>query len=362
MLAYYILFALIIILSTLNISVVYQASKCDAITARKKTYATEVFILLTLFIGLRATTVGCDVIQYANKYKNSANFIGSGFSDSEWGYKYLSYFFHDILKVDFQIFLFFLAIIFSFAVSRCVYKYSNNDLMSFVIYLTLGTFTISLSGLRQTLAISLVLLSIEQAEKRKLIKFLLLVFVASIIHNSAIIFLPIYFLWGLRITRVQSFIILGGTVAAFAYKNLLTPIINFLAPERYDKYDLSEGYEINLLVVIVPILMTLFAAVLSKADEDGKLDKKHSFFYILSCLNVFMLILSLNNNQLGRLSYYFSIGCAIIVPATLKKQNINKVWVKITEMIIVFLCLLYFFVSTPDGTLQIDNYKFFWQS
>ena len=96
-------------------------------------------------------------------------------------------------------------------------------------------------------------------------------------------------------------------------------------------------------------------------DDDNKFNEVDSFFYINSCIYIFMIILSLNHNQLGRLAYYFSLGNIITVANAVMayKKRDGKRGLIMEIMIIVFSSL-YFFVSTPGGTLQIDNYNFFW--
>ena len=361
MFVYVLLFSFIIIMCKLqNYSYVF-INRIKPIKG-DKLYIYSVAGILILFMGLRATNVGCDVIQYFNRYKNANVMYNLGITYSEWGFNYISYFFHDYLKLDFQFFLLFIAIVCIVSLSVCIYKYSDDILLSFILYLTIGNFALNMSGLRQTIAISLSLFAIVMAEKRKPILFYLLIFVASIIHNSALIFMPVYFLWGKTINRKYAFILLIIAVSAFFYRQLLNPIITYLSPERYSKYSLIEGYSINCLVILVPIIFCIYSLLFLNTDEDGKFDKKNSFFYCFSCISIFMMILSLNNGQLGRLAYYFSIGNLITVSAAMKshKQYDRKI-ATIIEIIMIVLCLLYFFISTPGGTLRIDRYMFFWQ-
>ena len=131
-------------------------------------------------------------------------------------------------------------------------------------------------------------------------------------------------------------------------------------PIKYTGMDFDTGYNINYLVLSVPILITFFCTFFLDYEHGGMLNKKNSFFYIFSCLYLIMLFLSLRNNQLGRLSYYFSVGNLIIVASTLSYQ-IKKdiISAKLVKTIILILSYAYFFISTPGGTLKIDNYRMF---
>lgn len=360
MIAYVVLFALIL-LSEKTQKKVFIAGNYVAPVSGRKMYLYIVAVILIFFMGLRATSVGCDVIQYLYRYENATELYNIGLSYSEWGFNYISYFFHNILNVDFQVFLFAIAILCVSSISTCVYRYSDNILLSIITYLTVGNFTMNLSGLRQTVAISIVLFSILVAEKKKLVPFFALVMLASVIHNSAVVFFPVYFLWGRRLNRKTGAILLIISVAAIAYRTFLNPLIGILSPERYSIYNLTEGYAINPLVILVPIVFCVYSLFFMKQDG-GEFSQKDSFFFIFSCINVFTSMLSLSNNQLGRLGFYFAIGNMIVISSAVQghKENDYRVAHGI-EYLIVILCFLYFFISTPGGTLSIDNYLFFWQ-
>lgn len=363
MIPYYILFTLIIIGSLCDYHLLQRRGKIQSASNKSKIkYLGFVFIVLSIFMGLRAITVGIDMVQYQFRYDNAEFFFKQGFLSSEWGYNIISYFFHDILNSDFHFFIFCIAVLCIFSFFCIIYAYSPNIFISIVMYLCLGAFTLNMSAMRQTIAMSLVYLSLLEIEKRKFGAFISFVFFAFIIHNSAIIFFPFYFLWGIKISRKQGILLLILTLAAYVYKSALIPIITIFSPEKYNKYDLMSGYSINQLVILTPIFLCIYVITFMKVDK-LMIDVRRSFFYILSCSQVLLLILSMNHNQIGRLSYYFSPGLYILVASVLEENKITRYKITILiECAMIVLFLLYFFISTPNGTLQIDNYRFFWES
>ena len=131
-------------------------------------------------------------------------------------------------------------------------------------------------------------------------------------------------------------------------------------PTKYTGIDLYAGYNINYLVLLVPILITFFCIIFLNYEKEHELNEKDSFFFICSCLYLIMMLLSLKNSLLGRLSYYFSVGNIILVASTLNYQmKKDDVTTKIVKTMILILSYAYFFISTPGGTLKIDNYKMF---
>ena len=360
MIPYVILFILLFLLSYFEKSNI-RFSISGFVFNGKAIYCTLIFIILTLFMGLRAESVGSDVVQYVYRYENTKQLIEwGGKTMVEWGYNYLSLFFHDVMCLPFQAFLFFLSAITCSSLAFILYRYSEDVFTSLTLYLTLGCFTMAMSGLRQTLAISILLFSLYFCEKRKIVPFLILCIFAYSMHNSSLIFIIVYFLWGKRLSLKTSIFILIASLSSILFANLLIYLLDVFMPMKYTGMDLNVGYNINYLVLVVPTLITLFCVFFLNYEQENKLNKVDSFFFIFSCLYLVMMFLSLKNNQLGRLSYYFSLGNLIIVASTLnyqiKKEIIST---KIIKTIILIFSYAYFFISTPGGTLKIDNYRMF---
>lgn len=361
MLPYYIVFASLFFLNLFNHRV-KRTLREEEVVYQKKQFVVQAFLLLAIFTGLRDISVGCDLEQYLVRYQDSLYHFKKGFESSEWLFNYVSYFFHNVLRADFQVFLFVINLFCMLGISVCIYKFSDVPFLSYIMFITLGLFTLYMSGLRQSVAITLALLAILQAEKKRMLPFALCIIAAYFFHNSAVVFLPVYFLWGRRISRPQAYILLGISLMAFFYRESLIPIIEYLMPNKYEYIDLLSGYDINILVIVVPIVICVACVMFKSAEQDGKFDEKFSFFFIMSCIAIIMHIASLNNGLIGRLYYYFCIGNIIALPSTIDslKEQHDRLAMAI-EVLVIVMCLMYFIISTPDGTLQIDKFKFFWQ-
>lgn len=314
---------------------------------------------LCLFMGLRHPSVGCDVLGYLdNRYYNSEILIEM---PVERAFNYMNFFFHNIIKAPFQCFLFFTVCITCTSLFFVFFKYSIDVTFSILLYITIGTFSMALSGIRQTLAMSISWLSIYFIEKRKFLFFFTMILLASSFHNSAVIFFIAFPLWGIRLSRKMCIILFSITLSTFFFRIVLNPLIVFLQPSKYNRIDVFAGYDINPLVLFVPIVILLFCIVFNNYDNEKKCDYQDSFYFMFSCINFFFLILSLNNNQLGRLAFYFNIGNCVLIPSVIKKQEkYGTRAAKITKFIVISFALAYFFISTPGGTFRIDNYKMFW--
>lgn len=362
MLVYYILFFLLIIsygiLPHKNAYSLQQAKNSNHFIF----FAAALFIFI---MGCRDETVGCDLVNYATRYENSS--IGMSISDTtEYGYYLLERLSSSVFHFNFNGFIFLMAFLSSAMLFYVVYRYSKDELVSIFIFV-IFLFTMFMSGIRQSLAVSLCAISILFIEKRKLVPYLLIVLSAASIHNSAIIFLPVYFLWNIKLKKSTAVILFIIVLAAFVYGKLLIPVIEYLSPARYDKYELSDGFEINPLVLAVPIIIVgfvLYKLPLCTDEKTGAIvcDNKTSFFYIISCAYLLFMILSLLHNQVGRLAFYFAIGPMVSITLSLTDRNmLSQSSCDLIKVVLCVLCMLYFIISTPGGIFAIDQYKFFWQ-
>ena len=337
---------------------------------------TDIFLaVLPLFIitGLKAVSVGSDTISYYNRYVGADYMLTADNAVTEPGYNWLGYFFHDMLGISFYAFDALMAAFICIVLAFFLKRYSSNLYLSLFLYMTIGLFSMSMSGLRQTLAIYLcmipVILSCETnghqyiSNKKKIWQLILgvvCVIAATTLHNSAIIFLPILLLFNVRLTKQQTILFIVLATMTIVFRDILTNIMSNFLPVRYEDLDLNLDYKMNTLMLMVPIAIGLFCALLSRPDGlDGKYSKAVSLMFIFLALQITFNNLSLNNNQIGRLGFYFWNSYIVLIPYTL--ECIPRQSRQIITVAIIALCMVYFYLGTNEGTMRIDNYKFFWQ-
>lgn len=326
-----------------------------------------------LLTGLKAISVGSDTLAYYNRYVGAERMLMETNNITEPGFNYISFYFHNVLGVSFYTFDAAIAAFVCVILGLFLKKYSDNVYLSVFFYMTIGLFTMSMSGLRQMMAISLCsvpLLFSNRDETRirtgskkwtfQLIVGIVCVLVAYTFHNSALVFLPIIFLLNLRFTKPQIIIITIIAIFTILVRSILVNYLAEFAPGRYERYDFKEGYLMNTLMLLIPIAISLFCALLSKPDHnDGRYGRSISLMFIFLALQVMFSNLALSHNQIARLGYYFMNSYIILIPFALRSLN-RRLRIPAT-MIIIVICLVFFYIGTKGGTLMIDDYKFFWQ-
>ena len=341
---------------------------------KSKFFAVSLFVGLVLLYGLRATSVGIDLKQYRYEYENSRSLLPAFWDfKREFGFYYLNLFFYNY-NFSWQQYLFVLYFFISGVLVFFMYKYSENLFYSFFVFVTIGLFTMSMSGMRQTLAVcfcllAFILVDFNEESKNREFKFFPILFrvclslfcwtIAVSFHNSAVVFGIFYLVKNLKVKKLWLIIGLLFSLGTLLYGKYLLNIFKFAIPERYESLSLDAEYQINPLVIVVDVFVTIYCIIfMSTENQSKKFDRKTSIFFVFSILNILFLCLSINNNQIGRLQYYFLMANCILIPNTL-----SKIFYKDREvyfLIISTFCLLYFFIGTYNGQLEIDNYKFFW--
>lgn len=171
----------------------------------KKVYIIT-FILLVIVMGCRDANInfGSDLNNYYHLYQlciesNSFSHILEN-SSMEKGYLYLNWCLSRVFTFP-QFIIFFQSIICCGVTLHFIYKYSEDSKVSIIGFMSLGLMQFYLTGFRQSIAISICLVALGYALNNKKIAFFILVGIATSIHQTAIIFLPIIILVNIKLTK-----------------------------------------------------------------------------------------------------------------------------------------------------------------
>lgn len=161
-----------------------------------------------------------------------------------------------------------------FAIFHCLIIYfslkaifDNSENISFSIFLlfTTGFFNSSMNLIRQSVAIAIFLYALKYIFDKKFIKYTFWIIVAVMFHKTAIIYLPIYFLNKIKLSK-KILVVLGISIVLLSLiiENLLNFITTYFdiyrnywgAAERLTKNNSSGTYWIlNIFVLFVMIIL-----------------------------------------------------------------------------------------------------------
>jgi len=313
-------------------------------------------------MALRNISVGTDTIRYFYEFENAEFYINNLIRSSEKGYSYFNFFVNK-LGISFQIYLSIISAFFIIVISKLYYKYSKNILMSYYLHVTIGLFAMSMTGLRQSLAISFTIIAFINLMKNKKFFFFLFAIVAYTFHNSAITFIPVYLLKNIKLNRKRAIIIYMLSASLFFVKSRIASFIAIITPDRYSRYWLmQDSININPLVILVALAIPLATIIFwPKVDTERNLEKESiSILFILSCINFIVYFFALEVMLLERISLYFMVYNTVLIPNVIRMIK-NKDIRRIGWVACIILPLLQFIITTPGGSFGIGEYKFFWE-
>lgn len=256
---------------------------------------------LLLFMGTRYW-VGCDYFGYLSRFNNIGyqGGLSSYFSREEPGFHILNYIVHSFdLGYPWLIFLSSLLILigyirFSFLSSR--------PLMVFALFFPVMIVQLGMSGLRQAIAVSFVVIALVGFSKMKRFNFVAFVLLASLFHKSAIIFLPLVFLIGKDFS--------GFKLLSISF--FLLPLVGLLLGDRLEVYQnryveqiygesTSGGALIRYFLILIPYGIFFLCRSSVKETSPGIYPLMNLFMF----LTIAVLPLAIfSTTALHRIIYY----------------------------------------------------------
>ena len=301
-------------------------------------------VLLILQSGLRNVTVGTDTYAYKLTFeaieKQSWLDLFDGFyrvyvlgQGKDAGYYLFVKIFH-VFSDNYQVYLIAIAVLFFASLGRFICLNTNNLRGVFVAMCVYQVFFygfFSITGIRQTIATAFVLFAYDFVIKRHLILFLLLCFMAALIHKSALLFIPFYFLSNFKYPVKALSIILILLPVIFV---LIRPITRFLT-----SFSFSESYA-------------------SYANSTYETQGAQMFFvYILNgfCLALFFTPLTWVDPSLMRVVMYYSIFTLFLLGDLV--DCFNSAYSKSSNNIVILILIVFCAVLIRRNA----DYAFFWE-
>ena len=133
------------------------SKKHNSISSRRKVFCFIMGTLLFLIAALRSESVGSDTVRYISHFNEiSAQPWSEVFKlDSDVMLFYIVAKIISLFTSNAQWFLAFVALVYSVAISVFIYKNSKDAAFSFLMLIPFMYFAFSMTGLKQTMAISL---------------------------------------------------------------------------------------------------------------------------------------------------------------------------------------------------------------
>lgn len=332
----------------------------------KQRHKFVVFLTIALILqsALRHVAVGADTYAYYMKFldvqkeswdaifrKMYETYILNDGKDA--GYALLEKLFSSIIP-SFRAFMFFVAIVFFVPLCKLAektLKSCGEIFLFFCLYQTIFYDFFTVTGMRQTIATVALLVGVKYIEKNQLVRFLIIALIASMIHKSALLIIPFYFV--AKLPKSKYVLLVSLLALPFIIpqaRELATMMAEISASDQY-MYYIDNSYEtsgaINFLLFLSGgSLIITFA----KWRNDNSVP---DLFVNAYALGLLFAPLTWVDPTLMRVGQYFSLLTLMAIPMAIDNLGISKG----TRNIIVYgLVLLAIVTIIRHGA----PYTFFW--
>lgn len=332
----------------MNLRISYRTSICAT------------FFLISVFLSIFRWNVGIDWSMYYNQFNKG---IHVGASIFEEHMEPLNILISNVLVFcglnDGRYWIGVMALISMYFVYNNISVYSTSVWKSILLFFIVGFFFDSLNTVRQFCAISITVYSWRYVLQKQLVKFLLVVLLASLFHTSALSTLIIYFFPHVRFSKrwVTKILIVALIIAPIS--TLVAPKLIGLIPayEQYMdksviKYATGSGNVLSYLRMIYPSFLLLIMR------GNLKVLYINSYWKLLtniSILGLFILIAFPTTQLMIRLAYYFYFALIFIIPylfSKIKFPNGKFLWI----FTVVYFCIYTYITYLSRSASKITPY------
>lgn len=309
-----------------------------------------VFFLIFAFSALRYD-FGNDYLSYIDIFNDSKYLDTSDFSKydghSELGWVLLCWLFQPL---GFFWMVAVLALFNSIVYYRFLVKYCPKEyywLAVFIYIFSTNNMLVQLSAMRQAVAVSIFIISIDFLLKKQVLKYLVLIYFATWFHSSVIIVSLLIFLPFLQLknNKYSLFLVISLYFSSyFIAQDVSLMLNNYIVPflGQYDVYQdagvVSSG--LGLITLSMIFLFMMFSTL--------SLSKKDMLIVKIGAISFMIIPFSLLVMMIARISMYFQAALIVAIPLAVMSVKNKLIRALFLIPFIIFTLYGYFtFFASP---------------
>lgn len=324
---------------------------------RQKTVLLISCIFLFVLLSFRSAEVGTDTRGYCEEFLKYGHY--SWEKVFSLGTNYGFYIFNKLLSYIFPNgytgYLTVVAFITSISIWYFLKNNSEDYALSQVMLLSLGFILFFFSGIKQTLAMSILFFAYEKLKRKKFLAFILLTISAALFHNTALIFLlalPVFVLKGNKKLLLLAPILI---ILCYIFRSQITEFIkSILGDEFYSQYGDAYKSQNNLTGFFIQLVIIIASCVLyyTSSYRDEQYEKVIGIYVIGICFQCMTGIIA----EFFRISMYFSVYGAILFPNALRHSRFERNSKTMVRVLSFLFFAAYFIAFSGRGFI----YTFVW--
>jgi hypothetical protein len=313
------------------------------------------FASMVLVAGMRDQNIGSDTGNYVRASNQIQTFADAMKIGEDYGFWILTWLVH-FISDQYVVYLLAIAMIVVGCYQRVIVAHSDDIVLSFFVFITIGPYVFFFNGARQGIACAIYALSIGAMLKRNPVKYVVYVLVAFLFHKTAIMMLPVYLIFTRANTFKNNLVIasIGVAIAVFTeFATVIAPGLDM----QYSMY-LASGEGGGYYMVGISAVVSVFLLIFKKSVSIGRdrYDRYLNMILFSLMIGVISSVFSLNPSGLLRYVVYTGIAGVLIWPIVFKNLPDRRERIAAGYLFVVY-CLVMFTLTTERFS-DLAPYKF----
>ncbi len=314
---------------------------------------TSFFAILFCLLAFRDVTCGTDLLRYEEKFLGSGTTAWSEIFAAEKDVGY--YVFQKLIRSitsQFGIFLALVAGLSLVPIWLFYRKESEDAILTIALFITVAPFTMYFSGLRQILAMALVIPAWYCAKHKKWWLFILTVLVTASLHRSGCIIALLYPLYRVRITKKWLFFLTPAMLLVLLLNKPIFRLLLLLVGES--EYEMTDTGAYTVLILLV-----LFTAYSFIIPDEAMMDADTAALRNILVLSVFLQCFAPVHTLAMRVNYYFLLFIPVLIPRIARRAK--PMWVfmaRLSVAVMVIFFTVWFFLQGYTGADKLNVFPY----
>lgn len=301
------------------------------------------YLGLIVLAAFRGPTVGADTLDYISDYNEINKYSFSEVLEIYSGYEsfYLICKLFKLIDLPLAAWFAFIEIIYVSAIARLIHKDSTDKIYSIILFITIGLYLFSLAGLKQTMAMGLVLHAFMEIRSKRYITTVLLLILAYFTHPTAAIFLPALLFYLCRNIKHYILIVIGVVLLlVFGAKYILTSFSDIINLKHFEDYlKIEQSYSIWTLIFYI-LMIFVSIPFIKSYSKNTIYDGERKFEITCVVISCFLQYLASFSPTLFRLALYYTPFFLVYMPNVFNTHS--DVTRKVVKLVLILAVILFF--------------------
>lgn len=286
------------------------------VSYRKRRCIVAVTAVMTLFSGLRSWWLG-DLIKYYTQFLNCTGPDWREIVFEDFDNIGIRLFFHygNAVGLSFEACLFLIAAFSAITLGVLIYRYSPSPYWSYLMYIAMGFYIFTFSGLKQTIAMGFLCLAMIGLMEGKLFQFLIWTLIAGAFHMPALIFAAAY-PFARKKPDLLYLLILAALIAAiYFFRNRIVSLLTEMYYEDEEFFEESSAVGGRFLMMLFILALGYFLRPLRASDV------KYGYVFNLMVLAAALQTFAVYSNNFSRLADYYFQFVVLFIPLMMQPAS-----------------------------------------